>query len=118
MFTQAPIDQDFAALMQASPSFNALTKEDREKITLRIVTLPLPEQLEYKDFFMQEQEVMREAQAEELHAHYLKLKEVYDRLKGVQKTREEKAKKAEMQVELQKEEEMLKNIESDIDSLS
>ena len=119
IFKQAEIDQELVQLVQHSPSLNAMSKLDREKVILRVFTFPVNKQLEIKDMLLREQEDMAKATPEDMHARYMKLKELYADLKGektqlegkLRKVKESNAKKeeagqiAELEKELEEDEE-------------
>lgn len=82
VFKQAEMDQELVQLVQHSVSINAMEKTDREKVILRIFTFPLDKQLEIKDLLLNEREDLAKANAEDMHEHYMKLKEMYSSLKA------------------------------------
>ena len=81
-FQQAEIDQELVQLTKVSPSLNALSQKDREKVMIRLFALPLNVQLKVKDMLLREQEDLAKATPEDMHAHYMQLKEMYASLKA------------------------------------
>ena len=115
-FQQAEIDHELVQLVQVSPSINALSKEDREKVTLRIFTFTLPDQLKIKDLLLREQEDLAKATPEEMHAHYMQMKEVYNGLKAEKASLENKVRNMKEEKHRKEDSEIIKNLEIELGS--
>ncbi|MBT6068600.1 hypothetical protein HOG48_02490 [Candidatus Peregrinibacteria bacterium] len=108
------IDQELLHLMSISPSLNAFPREQKEAISIRITTLPEDKQLEVKDMLMKEQENLATASTQELHDHYMKLKEAYSKLKEVKSSLQGKLRKVKEMKDRHVEESTLKNLEGEL----